>query len=398
MIFNQELHQNTPEIIISLFILFLPLILRNRFSKNQLGGLALAAGITGTFFGIFLGLWEFDTNDIEGSVPNLLNGLKTAFMTSLAGLLANLIVKIFPRFYLIEETIDSDDIGEELVKSMNSMAEENKKISSEISSLSKAISSDKDTSLVTQLQKIRTTNSDGFEEMKKSFNEFAEKVVADNTQSLIDALTGVMKDFNAKINEQFGENFKELNSAVKLMVEWQKENKTQMENLTQTYSSILTGIEGIDKTLESSSKNHSVILEANKELKTLVSDFSTMVDSFSALGEKASSSLPVIEKNMDSIVKKSDDYINQSLSKVSSNYDEFSKKQREIIESYNNNIDDMIASNADRIKKLDEELGNELTKSLESLGGSLATLSSKFANDYGPITEKLKKIIDSTNV
>ena len=58
----------------------------------------------------------------------------------------------------------------------------------------------------------------------------------------------------------------------------------------------------------------------------------------------------------------------------------------------------MIASNADRIKKLDEELGNELTKSLESLGGSLATLSSKFANDYGPITEKLKKIIDSTNV
>lgn len=398
MIFNQELHQNTPEIIISLFILFLPLILRNRFSKNQLGGLALAAGITGTFFGIFLGLWEFDTNDIEGSVPNLLNGLKTAFMTSLAGLLANLIVKIFPRFYLIEETIESDDIGEELVKSMNSMAEENKKISSEISSLSKAISSDKDTSLVTQLQKIRTTNSDGFEEMKKSFNEFAEKVVADNTQSLIDALTGVMKDFNAKINEQFGENFKELNSAVKLMVEWQKENKTQMENLTQTYSSILTGIEGIDKTLESSSKNHSVILEANKELKTLVSDFSTMVDSFSALGEKASSSLPVIEKNMDSIVKKSDDYINQSLSKVSSNYDEFSKKQREIIESYNNNIDDMIASNADRIKKLDEELGNELTKSLESLGGSLATLSSKFANDYGPITEKLKKIIDSTNV
>ena len=63
------------------------------------------------------------------------------------------------------------------------------------------------------------------------------------------------------------ENFKELNSAVKLMVEWQKENKTQMENLTQTYSSILTGIEGIDKTLESSSKNHSVILRLIKNLK-----------------------------------------------------------------------------------------------------------------------------------
>jgi len=35
-----------------------------------------------------------------------------------------------------------------------------------------------------------------------------------NSKALIEALQEVIRDFNAKINEQFGENFKQLNEAV----------------------------------------------------------------------------------------------------------------------------------------------------------------------------------------
>lgn len=386
--------------IASILIFFSPIKLaeNKNLSINQIGGIALTLGITGTFFGVFIGLLFFDTQDIEQSVPELLNGLKLAFATSLAGLSANIIIKTNPEFYRIKKPVESDDVGEEIVKAMRSMEKESKIVSESIVDLTKSISSDKDTSLVTQLQKIRAINSDGFEDMTKSFNEFAEKMVADNTQNLIDALTDVMKDFNSKINEQFGENFKELNSAVKLMLEWQKEYKNQVEALVSTYSSISKNLDDIDKTLSSSSKSHSEIIEANERLNTLVADFSSMVNNFSELGEKASSSLPIIERSMDSIVSKSDEYINKSLTTIASNYDEFSVKQREVLESYSNTLDTMVRSNADRITKLDEELGNELSKSLESLGSSLATLSSKFANDYGPITEKLKKLIDSGKV
>ena len=38
-------------------------------------------GILGTFIGIAYGLWYFDVNNIEGSIPELLKGLKTAFVT-----------------------------------------------------------------------------------------------------------------------------------------------------------------------------------------------------------------------------------------------------------------------------------------------------------------------------
>ena len=42
-------------------------------------------GILFTFIGIAIGLWNFDSNDIEKSIPELINGLKTAFLVSIFG-------------------------------------------------------------------------------------------------------------------------------------------------------------------------------------------------------------------------------------------------------------------------------------------------------------------------
>ncbi|WP_223824199.1 MotA/TolQ/ExbB proton channel family protein [Candidatus Enterovibrio escicola] len=55
-------------------------------------------GIFGTFLGIVLGLLEFNQLDIEASIPPLLNGLKTAFITSLAGIFSSLIFKTLSTF------------------------------------------------------------------------------------------------------------------------------------------------------------------------------------------------------------------------------------------------------------------------------------------------------------
>ena len=42
-------------------------------------------GILFTFLGIAIGLWNFDSNNIEKSIPELMNGLKTAFIVSIFG-------------------------------------------------------------------------------------------------------------------------------------------------------------------------------------------------------------------------------------------------------------------------------------------------------------------------
>lgn len=47
-------------------------------------------GVLGTFLGITLGLLCFDASNLTQSIPELLDGLKTAFFTSLAGMFGNL--------------------------------------------------------------------------------------------------------------------------------------------------------------------------------------------------------------------------------------------------------------------------------------------------------------------
>ena len=48
-------------------------------------------GILGTFGGIAYGLWFFNPEDIENSIPTLLKGLKTAFFASIAGIALSII-------------------------------------------------------------------------------------------------------------------------------------------------------------------------------------------------------------------------------------------------------------------------------------------------------------------
>lgn len=59
---------------------------------EQLPSLVSTLGVLGTFAGITLGLLNFDTAHLEESIPLLLGGLKTAFLTSLTGMIGSLIL------------------------------------------------------------------------------------------------------------------------------------------------------------------------------------------------------------------------------------------------------------------------------------------------------------------
>lgn len=67
-------------------------LIENRRWINQLPSLVSTLGVLGTFFGITIGLLNFDSYDLNASIPLLLSGLKTAFFTSLAGMTGSLIL------------------------------------------------------------------------------------------------------------------------------------------------------------------------------------------------------------------------------------------------------------------------------------------------------------------
>ena len=68
------------------------LLINKRRWIEQIPSLISTLGVLGTFLGITVGLMAFDSNHLDTSIPNLLDGLKTAFFTSLAGMIGSVIL------------------------------------------------------------------------------------------------------------------------------------------------------------------------------------------------------------------------------------------------------------------------------------------------------------------
>src|SRR5690554_1149518 len=110
----------TDVILVALVLIFLLSYYFKRNHKHQMftgytPTLLTSLGILGTFVGIVIGLLGFDATDIDSSIAPLLEGLKTAFTSSLAGMLLSIIYKGLVTFGVLipatTEVVDDDDVG-----------------------------------------------------------------------------------------------------------------------------------------------------------------------------------------------------------------------------------------------------------------------------------------------
>lgn len=418
-------------IVVSSLILLSPFLLRKTQSVSALSELTTTFGIFGTFVGIFIGLLAFQVGDIEGSVPRLLEGLKTAFLTSIAGMLAGILLKIRPSIFGITvKEEDSKDGIEAMILLLKSIKEGNE-IQTQtqndlLKKIEKALNGDGDSTVLTQLQKIRTSFSDKQDELIKEFKEFAKNMAENNSKALIDALTEVMKDFNTKINEQFGDNFKQLNQAVEKILIWQEKYKEQVELMVIAFEKSLLGIENSEKNL-ALIKAHSerftkIAVSLEKvigELNAQKLQIESRLTDFAEVAKEAKSALPIIKEEVNKLTKeftntvsaalseisvsvtKTKDTVNQQSTTLSESQKILNNSINQITGNLTGQIDRMMKDNADRITKqvseLDTALGKELEQSLQSLSRQLGSLSAKFVQDYSPLTDRLKELVQLAN-
>lgn len=124
-------------IIVVAFIVCLILVLKfknsekmeaNRRMIEYFPTLVSTLGVLGTFWGITKGLMAFDTSDLDQSIPGLLDGLKTAFFTSLAGMIGSMFLSAFITKKQDERDGGISDINQaagEITKSVKAMSDAN---------------------------------------------------------------------------------------------------------------------------------------------------------------------------------------------------------------------------------------------------------------------------------
>jgi len=207
---------------VNLFLTFYFVVMRfDRLAVVHGPEILTTMGIFGCFFGIALALLDFDPRDVQKSVPLLLEGVKTAFWASVSGVGGSLAIRARHRFQktpiqATEGAIKSSSL-DDVVNAVNGLK-------------GSITGTDEDT-LISQIKLMRQDQADHQRQLKASFDDFSEKVVQMSSKALIEALKEVISDFNNKITEQFGENFKRLNEAVGELVVWQQQYKEELDRL-----------------------------------------------------------------------------------------------------------------------------------------------------------------------
>ena len=395
-------------------------LIKKRINKliALLPNIAASLGILGTFVGIYLGLLDFDVSNISDSIPELLEGLKTAFVTSIAGLITSIILKFTFEGKAVQEDSKSDvqqDDPVELLKAMVSGINSLEKSSREIEkSIVSCFRSDEEYSLISQLKLIRQEIVDTRREVNDSFKNFAEEIAKSSTDALVESLEKVIGDFNTLLNELVSESFKELSSAMIKLTEWQENYKTHVDVTQDKINTLLkhmqqnvTALEGaavritdIDDSLGNIDSSLAGISVSAEDISIHVESLGLQnevlresISSIKNIGEEAKIVVPVITEQINNLTQK----LEATVLNVTERFESNSSLVTEFVEKTTKNIQKAVDSHTEKIQNsiedIDKGLEEELSKSLNSLAGSLASLSAKFVEDYQPLTERLREIV-----
>ena len=272
-------------------------------------------------------------------------------------------------------------------------------------------------------------------------------------KALVDAIEQVIGDFNVKINEQFGENFKKLNEAVGKLLDWQENYYQQIEYMVDTINNTQKGVESSKQIIEDISKKYDETYKLTEDFQMVLTTLNEKneillnnIEQFAKLSDKASEAMPNIEKRIDDLTtgfattintnlqmiadahkKQSDDASNMfkefktdledSFKGVGDNINKLSdsveKEIKDTIQVTNSEIKEQITQTYNQtferleklqakmsedlnssIIKIDDQLSSMLTNSLNSMSSQLVTLSGQFVKDYQPLTNRLREIVN----
>ncbi|MBU9817141.1 hypothetical protein J1781_20165 [Rahnella sp. C60] len=280
--------------------------------------LMTALGILGTFVGVVIGLLHFDTTNIERSIPVLLGGLKTAFITSIVGMLGALAFNILdtmlssPRpngMNVAQPEAVTPDHIHQVLQSQHKLLER----------IAFGFDGNDEVSLVGQLKLLRTDMGDISKLQRNHHEEFSQKLWAElthfgdlmakgATEQIIDALRKVIVDFNNNLTEQFGENFKALDSSVKKLVEWQGAYKDQVEVMSEQYKQSVDSLMETKNSVAGIWEECKEIPLAMAELQNVlkvnqhqIDELSRHLDAFATLRDKATEAVPAIQMKLDEV-------------------------------------------------------------------------------------------------
>lgn len=285
-------------------------------------------------------------------------------------------------------------------------------------------------------------------ELILAFKEFSNYMLEENSKAFIEALNKTIRDFNINLVETFGSNFKQLNEAVAKLLDWQEHYKDTIELTTENQKTIFNSFRNIEieldnfnqktkgintvvselslATKEALEQNYrlndslEVIAQLDNRVKELLPNFmkinSNLNDNLKTFSEetnKITDELKDFTSNLGSSLDKSKNQVNKlledTIKSFSATIEKSEENNKEIVRSTSEKIkalnDELDKSIKEKINKIDnflkeqvQKTDNALKDNLNDIIKMLGNISEKFAEDYEPLANKLREIVQLPNL
>lgn len=415
--------------------------------------LLTSIGILGTFTGIIIGLMNFDAssaNAIDASISNLLEGLKSAFITSMAGMAAAIIFKIItslvpsPSLSGISKKEESKEIkkdatGNDLLAEIKNGNAHQVALQQELKDINKALSGEGDSSLSTlitkqrlerrefnealckRLDKLQDSNQEttkqivaqstqlasGIESFKLATGQnlellgeikqgmgrqeerfehfaqdlelqlqsFAEMLSKSATEQMIEALKNVISEFNERLTEQFGENFKALDASVKRLVDWQAQYKEQLGEMRAQFDLSVKALTDSEKSVNQIRESAATIPETMSGMQVLLETARHQIDelerhlqAFVEMRDKAAAAVPEMQQQVEASVTD----VTRAANAASEHYQTLLTNSDSYIRQHNESVNAFLQRFTETTDESSEKLGKQLLDSSEAIKKTLS--------------------------
>ena len=322
---------------------------------NKAPSLLTTLGLFGTFFGVAVGLGEFDAANIDQSVMKLLDGMKLAFWTSILGMLGAFVI------HASQYIIGCFVVNEVKVrKSIDEKIHEQLLIHTGL------------------LHKIKdSTLKLGGLDLQTMLENFAQQLVDHNTNTLVEALNKVASEFDSAINKQCGESLTQLNKAIENLLQWQRFYRRDIETLIEQFQNTITGVDKIKRNLDAIPMIMSQLQEIIMALDNEMKQGHNTLKSFMFLRNQTADVFPTIKQALTSLTEELAASIKQSVKEM----ERSTKTQNEIIQKLGENtltmatnLQTALKQGADEVQMVFAEAADNMKQSAQD---SFATFDFK---------------------
>ena len=411
----------------------------DRFVTNTPNLLA-SIGVLGTFTGIVIGLIDFDPTPIkiDDSISKLLEGLKTAFITSLVGMGGSIAFKILNATPLLlprERVATGKDVGPALLDAMRSQG-------NQLEALRQAIAGDEESSLAGQIKLFRSDTRDRYDaeknymehslgaftelteqvgnqretfeaftvELWQRLSDFAEMLSKSATEQVINALKEVIADFNKNLTEQFGENFKALDAAVQRLVQWQENYRVQLEQMGEQYRQGVIAITQTEASVAHISEESRQIPPAMESLRAVlevnqhqIDELGQHLQAFKEVRDKAVEAVPELQRQVDATVTSITNATQQLAAGMSESTDQAriaivagAEALNANATAINNNAREMVQVLVDGSRSMTEEsagMKNNLQETGRQVQADAQAIQERVADSIGQMQRRLESAL-----